>query len=125
MLVNFLSLDVYFERPAGTTSVHTVTLFLVAGLRVGVVGCGLWGTVTLFWWMVLRVGVSAMVISCRVVILSLLGVGGEVTGSSISSGISFRLRIEKYVLSIAFRNIALFSSAPLIFFGFGGGYRKF
>ena len=45
------------------------------------------------------------------------GKGGEVTGSSFSSGISFRLRIEKYVLSIAFKNIAFFSSAPLIFFG--------
>ena len=58
ILVSFLSLDVNFDRPAGTTSWHTVTFFFAAVFRVGVVVWGLWGTVTLSSSVVLWVGFS-------------------------------------------------------------------
>ena len=59
----------------------TDTLTVVTGLRVGVVACGLVGTVTFF--------------------DRIEGGGGWVTGFSSSSGMSFRFNMEKYVLSIA------------------------
>ena len=41
MLANFLSLDLWCLKPAGSTSVvHTDTLTLLTGLRVGVVPVG-------------------------------------------------------------------------------------